>query len=127
VLPIKFTDLAVIDVTNCTCTSKHKPISWLDEYIPILTWGFVRSKAVAYVRAAFKTIAPFFRRRACCKGLTELPCCRADRAVRRKGVTVRANAGMINELMQIKKRGEKKNMLSILSTRHSRLDNFLDS
>ena len=82
--------------------------------IPILTWGFVLSKAVAYVRAAFSTAAPFGRQRACCKGLTELPCKRADRAVRKKGVTVRTNAGMINELMEIRKGGERKQMVSLV-------------
>ena len=64
--------------------------------IPIFTWGFVRSNAVAYALAAFSTdVPPFWRRRAWCKGLTELPCCSAERAVRRKGVIVRANAGII--------------------------------
>lgn len=45
------------------------------------------------MRAAF-TRAPFCDRRACCKGLTALPCCKANRAVRRKGVTDRTKAGM---------------------------------
>lgn len=62
----------------------------------MFTWGFVRSNAVAYALAAFNTEAPpSRRRRACCSGLTELPCCSADLAVRRKGVSVRENAGII--------------------------------
>ena len=56
------------------------------------------------MRAAFKTAAPFCRCRACCNGLTALPCCNADRATRKKGVTERTNTGIFNK--EIASKGE---------------------
>ena len=65
-------------------------------YIPILACGFVRSYAsAAYERVAFTKATPFCRRRAWWIGLTEFPCCRADRAVRRKGLMDRPNTDII--------------------------------
>lgn len=97
-LPGEFAYLAVINMSNCTYfrVSKGLESTIGERYVPIFTWGFVRSNAVAYVLAAFSTEAPpFWRHKACCRGLTALPCCSADRAVRRKGATVRTNAGIM--------------------------------
>lgn len=71
------------------------------QYIPILTCGFVRSKTAAYVRAPFSTEAPVRLRS---KGLAELPWS-ADRAVRRKGATVRKTGILLVQLKE-EKRGD---------------------
>jgi hypothetical protein len=87
--------LSVINVTNCSFrhqlwfSNSHKP------YIPMFTCGFDRSNTAAYERVAFTKATAFCRRSACCTGLTEFPCCRADRAVRRKGLMDRPNTGII--------------------------------
>ena len=84
--------LSMINVANRSCPSHLTAPRAGASNIPMLTCGFVRSKTAAYDRVKFN--AARFCLRACCKGLTVLPCCSTDRADRKKGVTDRAKTAI---------------------------------
>ena len=86
--------LAMVDVTNGACSSQLQ-LFVNDEAnaVPILTWGFDRSKIVASPRIPFASLPS-----TCSTGLTPLCCRTASRLVRSMGANERVMTTILTHL-----------------------------
>ena len=73
-----------------SASNAHLPQHWV---VPILTWGFDRSKTVASPRIPFASLP-----KTCCIGLTPFCCRRASRLVRSIGANERVTTTILSHL-----------------------------
>lgn len=98
--------LAMIDVTNGACSNQLQLSFYCSlDVVPMLTWGFDRSKTVARPRIPFASLP-----KTCCTGLPPLCCRTASRLVRSNGANERVMTTILSHFTQTPENKERREM-----------------